>query len=443
MPTIARRLAGLVAACLLAGALPSAARAQARAPEDTAAFRWLANAKNTVLWDTTAIPLTWLNSLANGYLHPRRDTMTQRWRGGVIFNPLFGGQQSIGFEIGGGYYLPRNAKPPPQTAELRMSVRWGVTGSRDGTIKFIAPQLWKDWRLLAMVRAERLMRTPYFGVNNQARVEDSLKDRYGIEYYRYALTRTTVFGSLMRHIVGPLWVQGALQRRWYRTNALQDQVSLFAEDVAAGRLQDTTVYRGTEERLGLVVDTRNFWDAPESGLFVEAMVAAGQLRNISNSTEQPYTRYLLGAREFVRISRRTTIALRQQAVLASDTLPFFLAYEQLTTGLPDDGVVGPRGIRLHGSANQLSSNQQFVSFEVRHKLINFREDPVVPLRLWATAFGDYGTLFEPATQPGTHKYQYALGVGARLQLHKASMIGFDVGGTEQGGNIVVVTYFAF
>lgn len=443
MPTIARRLQVVVAACTLAGAWPATLPAQARAPSDTAAFRWLDNAKNWVLWDTTHVPLSWLNSLANGYLHPRRDTLIGSWRGGVIFNPLFGGQQSVGFEIGGGYSLPRNGNPPPQTAELRMSVRWGVTGSRDGTIKFIAPQLWDGWRLLAMVRAERLMRTPYFGVNNQARVEDSLKDRYGIEYYRYALIRTTAFGSVSRRIVGPLWIQAGLQRRWYRTNALQDQVSLFAEDVAAGRLQDTTVYRGTEERLGIVVDTRNFWDAPESGLFVEAMVAAGQLRNISNSTQQPYTRYLLGAREYIRVTRRTTVALRQQAVLASDTLPFFLAYEQLTTGLPDDGVVGPRGIRLHGSANQLSSNQQFVSFEVRHKLVNFREDPVVPLRLWVTAFGDYGTLFEPKTLPGDHDYQWALGGGLRLQLHKASMVGFDAGATELGGSLVVITYFAF
>jgi hypothetical protein len=31
----------------------------------------------------------------------------------------------------------------------------------------------------------------------------------------------------------------------------------------------------------------------------------------------------------------------------------------------------------------------------------------------------------------------------RLQLHKASMIGFDAGATELGGNIVVITYFAF
>src|SRR5262245_65827395 len=110
MPMTARRILLVVAACAAAWLRPGSMAAQdiplpplrdpGRAPEDTAAFRWLDNGRKWILWDTTAIPLTWLNSLANGYLHPRRDTLAQKWRTGVIFNPLFGGQQSIGFELG-------------------------------------------------------------------------------------------------------------------------------------------------------------------------------------------------------------------------------------------------------------------------------------------------------------------------------------------------------
>ena len=428
-------------------AFPAAAQepappARPRAPEDTVAFRYAEEARQWLFRDSTSFPWKPLNGLVNGDMHPRVDT-TRRWRWGVVFSPLFGGQQSVGFETGASYFLPRRGDPPPQTAEIKISGRWGITGSRDGTFLFRAPAWKKDWQFLGQVRVERLQRTPYFGVNNQARVEDSLEDAYGIVYYRYSLLRTTMFVSAARRLFGSLWGVAAMQRRYYRTTALVDDPTLYARDIAAGLLRDTSYYRGIEGRIGLKFDTRDYWDAPESGILVEWLAARGEVADRATGARIQYNRYLLGAREFIRVGRRTTIALRQQQVLASDTLPYFLAYEQLTTGLPDDGVIGPRSIRLHGSANQLASNQTFTSWEVRHKLINFREDPVVPLRLWVLGFGDYGTLWEPQQDQNTFKFQWAVGAGARLQLHKASMVGFDAGFTEVGGGITVLTYFAF
>ena len=403
----------------------------------------LNDARRWLLRDSTAFPISALHGLVNGYMNPRRDTFPDDWHWGVVFSPLFGGQQSIGFEAGISYSLPRRADPPPQTAEFKLSGRWGVTGSRDATLQFRAPAWHRDWQFLGQIRLERLQRTPYFGVNNQARVEDSLEQAYGMVFYRYALLRTTLFGTVTRRIRGPLWIQAGFQRRNYRTTALADDPTLFGRDVAAGLLRDTTYYQAIEGRIGLRLDTRDYWDAPESGVLVEVMLASGELDNRSDDIHTSYRRFLLGAREFVRLTSRTNLALRQQTALSSDTLPYFLAYEQLTTGLPDDGVIGPRSIRLHGSGNQLASNQTFTSFEVRHKLINFREDPVIPLRLWALGFGDYGVLYEPKQDQATFHYQWALGAGLRLQLHKASMVGFDFGVTELGAELVVLTYFAF
>ena len=350
LTTTGSRLTLVVAAVamLLAAAVafPAAAQepappARPRAPEDTVAFRYAEEARQWLFRDSTSFPWKPLNGLVNGYMHPRVDT-TRRWRWGVVFSPLFGGQQSVGFETGASYFLPRRGDPPPQTAEIKISGRWGITGSRDGTFLFRAPAWKKDWQFLGQVRVERLQRTPYFGVNNQARVEDSLEDAYGIVYYRYSLLRTTMFVSAARRLFGSLWGVAAMQRRYYRTTALVDDPTLYARDITAGLLRDTSYYRGIEGRIGLKFDTRDYWDAPESGILVEWLAARGEVADRATGARIQYNRYLLGAREFIRVGRRTTIALRQQQVLASDTLPYFLAYEQLTTGLPDDGVIGPR-----------------------------------------------------------------------------------------------------
>ena len=422
---------------------PAPAQQPARAPEDTAAFRMVDEARRWLFSDSTHLLIRPLNALVNNYMHPRLSSAPDRWRWGVVFSPLFGGQQAVGFELGASYSLPRRADPPPQTAELKLSGRWGVTGSRDVTIQFRAPGLYRDWQFLALGRRERMQRTPYFGVFNQAPLEDSLTDAYGNIFYKYSLLRSTLFGSVARRVIGSLWVQGGVQRRYYQTTALEENPTLFGRDVAAGLLPDTGDYRGFEGRLALKFDTRDYWDSPESGVLVELMMAWGNLEDRVTGAHRKYTRQLLAAREFVRLGSRTVLALRQQQVIASDTLPYFLAYEQLTTGLPDDGVIGPRSIRLHGSANQLASAQTFTSFELRHKLINFREDAVIPLRLWLLLFGDYGTLWEPNQDQSTFEFQWALGTGARLQLHKASMVGFDAGITDLGAEIVVLTYFAF
>jgi hypothetical protein len=335
--------------------------------------------------------------------------------------------------------------PAPLRAELKLMGRYGVTGSADFRLQFLAPALVAGWRFFLLAGTERMQRTPYFGPDNKEVVEDSLTERYSILYYRYALMRSTAFVSVQRQIAGPLWIHAAAQARNYRTSALTEQPTLFAADVAAGRVDDTTRFKGLEGRLGFVIDTRDDWVAPKHGAYVEAVGALGRLRNEANASTRAYHRYLVGLREFIPLDKqgRTVLALRQRFVFPSENLPYFLAYEQLTTGLPDDGVVGPRSIRLHGGGNQIASAQAFLSVDVRREAIVLRADPMNPVRLWWLLLADAGVMGEPDQSLSERRQEWTIGFGGRAQFARRTLVGLDLGWTDTGAGVSVVTYFAY
>jgi hypothetical protein len=368
-----------------------------------------------------------------------------RWRRSPAVEIVMGGQQGMGLGLGLVYSPPVRPGPAPLRAELKVIGRYGVTGSSDLRLQFLAPDLVAGWRFFLLAGSERMVRTPYFGPDNKEIVEDSLKERYSILYYRYALLRSTAFVSAQRHVAGPFWIHMAVQARHYRTSAIAEQPTLFAADVAAGRVDDTTRYTGLEGRLGFVTDTRDDWVAPKRGAYLEALVALGRLRDDSRGSTRAYHRYLVGLREFMTLGGRgrTVLALRQRLVLPSDNLPYFLAYEHLTTGLPDDGVVGPRSIRLHGGGNQIASAQAFLSVDVRREAVVLRADPMNPVRLWGLLLADAGVLGEPDQSFSERRREWTIGLGGRAQFSRRTLVGLDVGWTDTGPGVSVVTYFAY
>ena len=368
-----------------------------------------------------------------------------RWRRSPAVEIVVGGQQGMGLGLGLVYSPPVRPGPAPLRAELKLMGRYGVTGSSDLRLQFQAPDLVAGWRFFLLAGSERMVRTPYFGPDNKELVEDSLKERYSILYYRYALLRSTAFVSAQRHVAGPLWIHMAVQARHYRTSAIAEQPTLFAADVAAGRVDDTTRYTGFEGRLGFVIDTRDDWVAPKRGAYLEALVALGRLRDDSRGSARAYHRHLVGLREFMTVGGRgrTVLALRQRLVLPSGNLPYFLAYEHLTTGFPDDGVVGPRSIRLHDGGNQIASAQAFLSVDVRREVVILRADPMNPVRLWGLVLADAGVLGERDQSFSELRREWTIGLGGRAQFARRTLLGLDVGWTDAGLGVSVVTYFAY
>jgi hypothetical protein len=253
---------------------------------------------------------------------------------------------------------------------------------------------------------------------------------------------STAFAAVQRHVAGPFWVHVAFQARHYRTSAIAEQPTLFAQDVAAGRVDDTTRYTGLEGRLGFVTDTRDDWVAPKRGAYVEALVALGRLRDESRGSTRAYHRYLVGLREFMSLgeSGRTVLALRQRLVLPSVNLPYFLAYEQLTQA-PDDGVVGPRS-SLTRRRQQIASVRHSCRWTCAAKPI-LRADQMNPVRLWWLALADAGVLGEPDQSVSELRREWTIGLGGRAQFARRSLVGLDIGWTDTGPGVSVVSYFAY
>ena len=415
------------------------------AGQDSAAVHKTERLRDRMFGDTNSALKRLGYRALNGLVQPVPPSTDDRWRRSLAFDVPVGGQQALGLGLGLVYSPPVRPGPAPLRAELKVMGRYGVTGSSDLRLQFLAPDLVSGWRFFMLVGSERMLRTPYFGPDNKEIVEDSLKERYSILYYRYALLRSTAFVSAQRHVAGPFWIHMAAQARHYRTSAIAEQPTLFAQDVAAGRVDDTTRYTGLEGRLGFVIDTRDDWVAPKRGAYVEALVALGRLRDDSRGITRAYHRYLVGLREFVSLGERerTVLALRQRLVLPSLNLPYFLAYEQLTTGLPDDGVVGPRSIRLHAGGNQVASVQAFLSVDVRREATILRADPMNPVRLWWLVLADAGLMGERDQSLSELRREWTIGLGGRAQFARRSLLGLDVGWTDTGPGVSVVSYFAY
>jgi len=421
------------------------ALAGAAVGQDTAAVHSAERFRDRLFGDTNSALKRLGYRAITGFLEPVPPSTDDRWRRSLAVDVPVGGQQALGLGLGLGYSPPARPGPAPLRAELKVMGRYGITGSSELKLQFLAPDLVAGWRFFLLAGSERMLRTPYFGPDNKELVEDSLKERYSILYYRYALLRSTAYAAAQRHVAGPFWLHVAFQARHYRTSAIAEQPTLFAEDVAAGRVDDTTRYTGLESRLGFVIDTRDDWVAAKRGAYVEALVAVGRLRDDSRGVDHDYHRYLVGLREFISLGERerTVLALRQRFVLPSLNLPYFLAYEQLTTGLPDDGVVGPRSIRLHAGGNQIASVQAFLSVDVRREAVVLRADPMNPVRLWWLVLADAGLFGERDQSLSELRREWTIGLGGRAQFARRSLLGLDVGWTDTGPGVSVVSYFAY
>lgn len=319
--------------------------------------------------------------------------------------------------------LPRPG-PPPLTATIELQGRVATSGTRALQLLFDAPGLWRDWRALGMVGAERLARAPYYGLGNTA-LDDSAEAANGdVLFYRYRLIRTTALGMVQRRIRGPLRAVGGLQWRHYRAHALEGGTTRLAEDIAAGTVADDTGSTDNFElRGGLVYDTRNEEGSPSRGVFLEYIAAHG-LHQLGGDFD--YSRWMASARGFLPVGVFTTLAMRAQIERAHGRLPFFTTYERLTTWRPEDGFGGGTTLRANLPGRWLAPNRALVSLDLRFRKFDIPL-PRSPMRIWLLAYTDAGLVWLNGESPSTHNLQGGAGVGARLQYAKSGMLGLDLG----------------
>jgi len=330
-----------------------------------------------------------------------------------------------------GWRRAANRRPPPVSLAFGFDGRIATSGTRGLLFSYEAGGAWKNWRLLAVAGAERLNRVPFYGTGNNATIDDSLPT----VFYRYQLLRTTLLATVQRRVAGHVRALAGAQWRHYRARALPDS-SLFG-DLAAAGLADTLGKSNVELRAGLMFDTRNEEASPTRGVFLETMAA----RAVSG---HDYTRYLVGAREFVHFGslEQWVLGLRQTAEVSTGTVPLHIAYERLTTWYPEDGFGGPTSLRLFAIGRFLAPNRSVFSADLRYKALD-APFPTSPVRVWLLGFVDAGRLWNAGEQPTLRDLHWSTGLGGRLQFSKATILGLDVGRNDEGFGFAVGTTFAF
>lgn len=349
----------------------------------------------------------------------------------VLPYPTYDSDEGLAGHLVAGWRTSPNRRPPAVSKLIGVDARIATSGTRGALFYYDAPGRWRNWRLLGILGAERLQRVPFYGFGNSSTISDSLP----ISYYRYSLLRTTASATVQRRLGGPFRLHAAAQWRHYRARPLEDS-TLFAEQLAAG-FADTTGRDNIELRGGLLFDTRDEEMSPTHGVFLEAMAA----RAVSGSN---YTRYLLGAREFMRFGdlEQWVLGFRQTAELADGTVPLFIAYERLTTWYPEDGFGGPTSLRLHSLGRFVAPNRVVLSVDLRHKYYD-APIPGSPVRLWLLGFADAGRLWNENEGVDFTNWHWSAGTGMRLQFSKSTIIGFDLGAKDGGFGFGVGTSFAF
>ncbi len=338
--------------------------------------------------------------------------------------PTYNSLEGLGVELIGGWWKSAPPGPIPTGVTISPNASISTSGTRTLGLTYNNEGRVPGWRFLAQVGYERFERAPYFGLGNASVVNDSLETANGGEshYYRYSLTRTTALAAIERQVMGPLRVHLGAQYRHYRALPLTGDPTALGADLAAGTTSDTGSTSSLEIRGALIFDSRNEEASPSRGVFLEAMGA----RALKGPGDFGYTRWAFGAREFVRVTGETVLALRQSVQVAQGHVPFYIAYERLTSWLPEDGFGGATTLRENVQGRWLGPNTALASVDLRYKYWDSAIGSS-PLRLWLLVHADAGRVWEESQRFQWSDLHSGYGVGAVAQLGKASFFGIDVG----------------
>jgi len=357
---------------------------------------------------------------------------SQPWTFWLLPYPMYNSLEGLSINLAGGWSKSAPRGPIPTGVSITPYVSLATSGSRTFSLTWDNSGRIPGWRLLAIVGYEHLTRAPYFGLGNATVVNDSLESANGgdAHYYRYALTRTTGIAGVQRRIVGPLRAQLGAQWRRYGVGPLGGAPTALGADLAGGATADTGKYTSVEVHGALILDTRDEEASASHGFMVSLAVAHA----LKGPGDFDYTRWGVEAREYVALAYDSTIVLtsRQALDLAHGHLPFAIAYERLTTWLPEDGFGGATTLRQNLPGRWLGPNDALGSVDLRYKWWDGAIG-LTPLRLWLVVHADAGKVWEENERFSWSGLHSGYGTGAIAQLGRGTFFGMELGYSPDAG----------
>ncbi len=304
------------------------------------------------------------------------------------------------------------------TAALDGAIGATFEGSRLALLRFRAPGLWKDWRLDALLGAERLVRYGYFGLGNATEKNDDLVTEETPFVYRVRRIRYEGRVEVTRRIQGPLHaaLRGDIADVRYTT---LPGPSRFIDDFGEGLDEDEV-----SGRLALLYDTRNNEYNTTRGLFAEAGVQVGD-------AEDGYSRVYGLVAGYYPVREGTVIAGRIGGAGSGGT-PTLYARASVPTWDREIPVLGGEySHRAFDTGRFLGDGTLFANFEVRHDVLPFGDLGAVTL----LAFLDAGRVFEGESfRLTTEDLHVGGGGGVAVRLLRTAIFVFNFAGGPDGYN---------
>jgi Omp85 superfamily domain len=304
------------------------------------------------------------------------------------------------------------------TAALDGAVGATSEGSRLALLRFRAPGLWKDWRLDALVGAERLVRYGYFGLGNATEKNDDLVTEDTPFVYRVRRIRYEGRVEVTRRISGPFHaaLRAAAVDMKYTT---LPGPALFINDFGEGLDEDEV-----SGRLALLYDTRNNEYNTTRGLFAEAGVQVGD-------AEDSYTRVYGVVAGYYPVREGTVIAGRLGGSGTEGT-PTLYARASVPAWDREVPVLGGENShRSFDTGRFLGDGTLFANLEVRHDLFPFGDLGSVTL----VGFLDAGRVFEDESfRLTTEDLHVGGGGGVAVRILRTAIFVFNFAGGPDGFN---------
>lgn len=336
-----------------------------------------------------------------------------------------------GLGVGGHYAIIQDfsaseyGNPASYKASLAANGLLTTKGSRQLSLVFSAPALVDRWRLFGELSGERWNRDDYYGVGNNTEFDaDNVTDQQPY-FYRAQRDRFRLRGEVQRVLTNHVRILGGFNVDRARLAPLAGP-SVLAMDMGTFGTDIGTFSTDVAFRTGIILDTRDDEVAPETGVFVEAIVGLADADFLGDVS---YTRTTVTARGYVRATPRLTFAGRVtgQGMTGSPNLSAMYLVEESEGGY--DGMGGSRSHRAIRQNRLLGRNKLLGNAEARVLLYGI---PTL-VSIKALFFVDAGRVFEPtAFRLTTSDLAVGGGTGLMFQIGRRLVAGGTAGSGPDG-----------
>lgn len=352
---------------------------------------------------------------------------------GVLPAVNFDSDDGFGYGVLAALYQYGGGGLAPYEWSLQPEIFLTTEGRRDVKVFFDAPHLLPDgWRMTAFLGTEKHIATPYYGVGNDTRFEETLAADDGPDpfYYRFGRTRDSGTFMLQRPLAAsPLrfLVGGGIQRTSITPVPEEDGTTLYALQVGA----DEEVTWTNFVRGGLVWDTRDRESGPSAGSWTELLV---QWVDDGLGADFSYWRWTFISRRYVPLTDRVVFAHRYLVRGISEGAPVYDLYRVQTSFEQQEGLGGSKTVRGLLKNRFVGRGMLVWNAELRWRAADFRllgRDAHLVL----SAFLDQGRVWEGGVRldellSDLHR---GWGGGARIGLGENFVVALDAGTAEDNG----------